>query len=205
MDVIVEGNEVSVLYIKTHVGHDLEPKRLTLTKNEKDFLAEQLVISNTNYNDILNAVKTLDCTSRLYHLTRRDLVTIKSSLMESAKKNNIMETSENNKPNDTTELNNVFDSDLISLCNVQYHEKSTHNLNAENSDADTKSEKQDCVVVSNAILSADHINIKDDYVNKVGPIYELNVDQQIVEQNEQIPIIEFNQEVSTFNIIIIIE
>lgn len=197
MDVMVEGDEVSVLYIKTHIGHDLEPKRLTLAKNEKEFLAEQLIISNTNYNDILNAVKTLDSTSRLHHLTRKDLITIKSSLKESAKKNNTMKISQNSdKRNDTIEINNVFDGDLVTLFNVQNHEISSLILNSENSDVDPKSEKQDIVIVSDTLLPTDNINIKDGYTNKVGPMYELNTEQQIIEQNEQIPILEYNHGVS---------
>ncbi|VVC45033.1 Zinc finger C2H2-type [Cinara cedri] len=198
MDVMVEGNLVSVLYIKTHVGHDLEPKRLTLAKNEKDFLAEQLLIPNTKYNDILNAVKTLDSTSRLHHLTRKDLVAIKNSLKDFEKKNNFIKISENNnqfeeKPNDTIEVKNVFDSDLVTLYNIENHEKSSLILSSENLDVETKSDKQDIVIISNNLLS-NHIDIKDSYANKVDPMYELNVDQQIIEQNEQIPILQFNHE-----------
>lgn len=202
MDVMVEGNEVNVLYIKTHVGHDLEPKRLTLAKNEKDFLAEQLVMPNTNYEDILNVVKTLDSSSRLHHLTRKDLVTIKSSLKEAPKKIDIVQVTENNdKPNDSIELNNVFDGDLVALFDVQNHEKSQLILNSENEDLEPKSVKQDLVNVSNTLLTSNHIGIKNSYNNKIEPMYELNnlnVEQQIIESNEQIPILEFNTHVSIF-------
>lgn len=201
MDVMVEGNEVNVLYIKTHVGHDLEPKRLTLAKSEKDFLAKQLVMPNTNYEDILNVAKTLDSSSRLHHLTRKDLVTIKSSLKVATKKNDIKITESNGKPNDSIELNNVFDGDLVALFDVQNHEKSSLNLNSENDDLESKSVKQDLVSVSDTLLTSNHIEIKNSYTNKLEHMYELNnlnVDQQIIDSNEQIPILEFNPHVSIF-------
>lgn len=200
MDVKVEGDEVSVLYIKTHIGHDLEPKRLTLAKSEKNFLAEQLNIPNTNYNDILNAVKTLNSTSRLHHLTRKDLVTIKSSLKENAKKNNTTQVNEiNAKSNDTIEINNDFDGHLVALFNVENHKKSKHISNSENEDMLTKSDEQDNDHnTNNTLVTSDHINIKNNYINKIQPTYELNVDQQIIESNEEIPILEFNHEVSIF-------
>lgn len=195
MDVMVEGNEVSVLYIKTHIGHDLEPKRLTLAKSEKDFLAEQLTMPNTNYNDILNVVKTLNSTSRLHHLTRKDLVTINSSIKEAARKNNtIIKT--NDKLDDTVEINNVFDGDLVDLFNDQNHKKSPLVLNSENNCMG--SDKQDIVDVNNTLLTSDHLELKNSYANKIQPLYELNVGQQIIGSNEQIPILEFNDEVSKF-------
>lgn len=203
MDVIVEGNNVNVLYIKTHIGHDLEPKRLTLAKNEKDFLAEQL-LHNTNYDDILNVVKTLDSTSRLHHLTKKDLVTIKSSLKEPIKKNNTMKIIENSdKPNETIVINNVFDSDLVDLFNVQNHEKTPHILISENENVQQKFDKQDLVNINNTLLNSDHIDLKNSYTNKIKPMFELNVEQQMIEPNEGIPILEFNPEVSNFVIIII--
>lgn len=195
MDVMVFDNEVSVLYIKTHIGHDLEPKRLTLAKNEKDFLAEQLKMPNTNYNDILNVVKTLNSTSRLHHLTRKDLVTINSSLKEAAKRNNTM-IKTNDKLVDTVEINNVFDGDLVDLFNDQNNKKSPL-LNSENDCVE--SEKQSIVDVNNTLLTSDHIDLKNNYTNKIQPLYDdLNVEQQIIESNEQIPILEFNHEVSKF-------
>lgn len=195
MDVMVFDNEVSVLYIKTHIGHDLEPKRLTLAKNEKDFLAEQLKMPNTNYNDILNVVKTLNSTSRLHHLTRKDLVTINSSLKEAAKRNNTM-IKTNDKLVDTVEINNVFDGDLVDLFNDQNNKKSSL-LNSENDCVET--EKQSIVDVNNTLLTSDHIDLKNNYTNKIQPLYnDLNVEQQIIESNEQIPILEFNHEVSKF-------
>lgn len=188
MDVIVVGNEVSVLYIKTHVGHDLEPKRLTLAKNEKEFLAEQLLMRNANYNDILNAVKTLDSTSRLHHVTRKDLVMIKNSLKETVKKNDTIKVIENNdKLNDTIEVNNVFDSDLVSLFNVQNPE------NLINDNVEVKSDKQN--LVKNTMLNSDDTNRKDNYTNN-EPIFELNVTPQVIQSDEQIPMLEFNHEVS---------
>lgn len=202
MNVIVEDNDVKVLYIKTHVGHDLEPKRLTLAKNEKDFLAEQLILPNTNYDDILNVVKTLDSKSRLHHLTKKDLVTIKSSLNETAKKNNAMKVIENNdKPNGTIEINNVFDSDLVDLFNVQNQEKTSLILSSENQDVEQKISKQDLVNVNNGtLLTSDHIDLKDSYTsNTIEPMqFELNVEQQIIEPNEEIAILEFSHEVSSF-------
>lgn len=194
MDVMVEGNEVSVLYIKTHVGHDLEPKRLTLAKNEKEFLAEQLIMPNTNYDDILNVVKTLDSTSRLHHLTRKDLVTIKSSLKEGTNKNNNIKVTENNdKPNDQIEINNVFDGDLEALFNVQNDDKQPLILSSEDVHEKSKTEKQDFVDVNNTLLTSHLIDIKDGFSNKIQPLYEINV-----EPNVQIPILEFNPEVSKF-------
>ncbi|KAL4150134.1 hypothetical protein QTP88_003968 [Uroleucon formosanum] len=199
MDVMVKGNEVSVLYIKTHIGHDLEPKRLTLAKNEKDFLAEQLTMPNTNYNDILNVVKTLNSTSRLHHLTRKDLVTINSSIKEAARKNNtIIKT--NDKLDDTVEINNVFDGDLVDLFNDQNHKKSPLVLNSENNCMG--SDKQDIVDVNNTLLTSDHLELKNSYANKIQPLYELNVEQQIIESNEQIPILEFNNEILEGNQVI---
>lgn len=200
MDVIVEGNDVSVLYIKTHVGHDLEPKRLTLAKNEKDFLAEQLIMHNTNYDDILNVVKTLDSTSRLHHLTKKDLVSIKSSLKENTKKNNTLKVIENNdKPNDTIEINNVFDSDLVDLFNVQNHQKTPLILSSENEDIERKFDKQGLVNINNTLLTSDHMDLKNSYTNKIEPMFQLNVERQIIEPNEEIPILEFNPEVSFFD------
>lgn len=200
MDVMVEGNEVSVLYIKTHVGHELEPKRLTLAKNEKDFLAEQLIMPNTNYDDILNVVKTLDSTSRLHHLTRKDLVTIKSSLKETAMKNDtiIKMTENNDKINDTLEINGVFEGDLEALFNDQDAEKSPLILSSENENVAVKSIGQVNISVDHSLLNSDHVDLKDTYANKIQPMYELNVEQQMIESNEQIPILEFNDEVSTF-------
>lgn len=195
MDVMVFDHEVSVLYIKTHIGHDLEPKRLTLAKNEKDFLAEQLKMPNTNYNDILNVVKTLNSTSRLHHLTRKDLVTINSSLKEAAKRNNTMNKT-TDKLVDTVEINNVFDGDLVDLFNDQNNKKSPL-LNSQNDCME--SEKQSIVDVNNTLLTSDHIDLKNNYTNKIQPLYDdLNVEQQIIESNEQIPILEFNHEVSKF-------
>lgn len=195
MDVMVFDNEVSVLYIKTHIGHDLEPKRLTLAKNEKDFLAEQLKMPNTNYNDILNVVKTLNSTSRLHHLTRKDLVTINSSLKEAAKRNNTM-IKTNDKLVDTVEINNVFDGDLVDLFNDQNNKESPL-LSSENDCVE--SEKQSIVDVNNTLLTSDHLDLKNNYTNKIQPLYDdLNVEQQIIESNEQIPILEFNHEVSKF-------
>lgn len=199
MDVKVEGNEVSVLYIKTHIGHDLEPKRLTLAKSDKEFLAEQLNIPNTTYNDILNAVKSLNSTSRLHHLTRKDLVTIKSSLKEGENKNNTIQVHKmNNKSNKTIGVNDDFEGDLVVLFNVENHEKSQLILNSEKEDNMlTKSNKQDIVHdVNSTLLTSDQISIKDNYINKIQPTYEINVEQQIIEPNEQIPILEFNHEVS---------
>lgn len=195
MDVMVEDNDVSVLYIKTHFGHDLEPKRLTLTHTEKEFLAEQLLLPNTNYDDILNVVKTLDSTSRLHYLTRKDLIKIKNSLKETAKKNNnSMKIIENNdKSNDTVEINNVFDGDFESLFDYESHEKSPPSL--KNDDV-SKHDKQDLVNFTNTLSASSHIDIKDSYTNKIVPIYELNAEQQLIDQNEQIPILEFNPEVS---------
>lgn len=198
MDVMVEGSEVSVLYIKTHVGHELEPKRLTLAKNEKDFLAEQLIMPNTNYNDILNVVKTLNSSSRLHHLTRKDLVTIKSSLKGTAKKNNTIKVNENgDKPNDSIEINSVFDGDLVELFDVQNNEKSTL-LNSENDNVESQTNKEDLINVNNTLLTSDQIDLKNDFANKIEPMYNLNVEQQIIESNEPIPILEFNQEVSKY-------
>lgn len=198
MDVMVEGNDVSVLYIKTHVGHELEPKRLTLAKNEKDFLAEQLIMPNTNYNDILNVVKTLNSSSRLHHLTRKDLVTIKSSLKGTAKKNSVVKVTENNeKPNDPIEINSVFDGDLVELFGVQNNEKSTLVLNSENGDEESQTNK-DLINVNTTLLTSDQIDLKNGFEDKIEPMYELNVEQQIIESNEQIPILEFNQEVSKY-------
>jgi len=189
MDVMVEGNEVNVLYIKTHIGHDLEPKRLTLAKNEKDFLAEQLTMPNTNYNDILNVVKTLNSTSRLHHLTRKDLVTINSSIKEAAKRNNTM-IKNIDKLDNTVDINSVFDGDLVDLFNDQNHKKTPLVLNPENECMG--SDKQD-IVVNNTLMTSDHLEIKNSYTDK---IYELNVEHQVIESNEQIPILEFNHEVS---------
>jgi len=150
---------------------------------------------NTNYNDILNVVKTLNSTSRLHHLTRKDLVTINSSIKEAAKRNNtIIKT--NDKLNDTVEINNVFDGDLVELFNDQNHKKPPLVLNAENNCMG--SDKQDIVVVNNTLLTSDHLELKNSYTNKIQPLYELNVEQQIIESNEQIPILEFNHEVSKF-------
>lgn len=196
MDVMVEGNEVSVLYIKTHIGHDLEPKRLTLAKNEKDFLAEQLTIPNTNYNDILNVVKTLNSTSRLHHLTRKDLVTINSSLKEAAKRNNTM-IKTNDKPDDTVEINNVFDGDLVDLFNDQIQKKSPLILNSEN--GVMESDKPEIVNINNTLMIPDNLDLKNSYTNKMPPLFELNVEQQI---NEQMPILEFNHEVSKFYLLL---
>jgi len=199
MDVMVEGDEVSVLYIKTHVGHDLEPKRLALAKSEKDFLAEQLVMPNTNYDDILSVAKTLDSTSRLHHLTKKDLVTIKSSLKDTAKKKSTVEvTEDNNKLDDTIKINNVFDSDLVSLFEVQSHEKPLLDSNPGNKDMKPKFDKEDLVVVNNSLLTSNHIDLKDDYTNKIQPMFDIDVEQQIIERNEEIPILEFNQEVNKF-------
>lgn len=199
IDVLVEGNEVSVLYIKTHVGHDLEPKRLTLAKNEKEFLAQQLNMSNTNYDDILSVVKTLDSTSRLHHLTRRDLVQIKSSLKETSRKvnNHNMKVAENNDDlNYTIEMNDVFDDDFASLFNIQNEEKMSPILSSENEN-EQKSDEKDFSSV-NTVPTSNHINIKENYASKIETMYELNVEQQIIQQNEQIPILEFNPEVSKF-------
>lgn len=192
MDVMVEGNEVNVLYIKTHVGHDLEPKRLTLAKNEKDFLAEQLVMPNANYNDILSAVKTLDSTSRLHYLTRKDLVTIKSSLKGAVKKNDtIKEIENNNKLNDATEKNNVFDSDLVAIFDAQNHDIS------KNENQESKNKKQNVVLVKNTMLSSDNTDTEDN-TNKNESTYEISVIPQITESEKQMPILEFNHEVSNF-------
>lgn len=206
MDVMVEGNEVNVLYIKTHVGHDLEPKRLTLAKNEKKFLAEQLVMPNTNYEDILKVVKTLDSSSRLHHLTKKDLITIKSSLKDNTKSNNITKVTENiDKPNDSIELNNVFDNDLVALFDVNDHEKSPLILNSENGGLESKSVKQDHINVSNTLLTSNHVKIKNSYTNKIEPnMYELsnlNVEQHLIESNDQIPILEFNPHVSILKLL----
>lgn len=199
MDVMVEGNEVGVLYIKTHLGHDLEPKRLTLGKNEKDFIAEQLIIPNTKYEDILNVAKSLSSSSRLHHLTKKELVQIKSSLKETAKKNNnTMKVNENSdKLNDTIEINDVFDGDFASLFNVQNEEikKSPPYLNSEIKNL-AKSEEQNFNLINNTLPTSNQTELKDNYANKIQPIYELNIKQQIIEQNDQIPILEFNAEVS---------
>lgn len=198
MDVMVEGDEVSVLYIKTHVGHELEPKRLTLAKNEKDFLAEQLIMPNTNYDDILNVVKTLNSSSRLHHLTRKDLVTIKSSLKDTAKNNNtiIKMTENNDKINSTLEINSVFDGDLVALFNDQDAEKPPLILSSENENVAANSIRQVNISVDDSLLNSDHIDLKNTYTNKIQPLFELNVEQQLIESNEQIPILEFNDEVS---------
>jgi len=198
MDVMVEGNGVSVLYIKTHVGHDLEPKRLTLAKSEKDFLAEQLVMPNTNYNDILNVVKTLDSTSRLHHLTRKDLVTIKSSLKDSTKKKNAIKATVNNhKLDNSIEIHNVFDGDLVSLFDVENCEKPSLDLSPENENTESKFDK-DLANIDNNLLTTNHIDLKVDYTNKMQPMFDIGVEQQIITRNEEIPILEFNHEVSIF-------
>lgn len=201
MDVIVEDNKVSVLYIKTHVGHDLEPKRLTLAKNEKEFLAEQLIMPNTNYNDILSAVKTLDSTSRLHHVTKKDLVTIKSSLKDTPKKKNAIKITENNnKADDTIEIN-VFDSDLVSLFDFQNNEKPSLDLNSENENMNSKFDKEDLASVDDNLLTLDHIELKNDYTNKIQPMFDISVEQQIIERDEEIPILEFNHEVFIYFVI----
>lgn len=199
MDVMVEGNEVSVLYIKTHVGHDLEPKRLTLGKNEKDFVAEQLIMPNTNYEDILNVAKSLNSSSRLHHLTKKELVQIKSSLKEGAKKNNnTMKVNKNSDNlNDTIEINDIFNGDFVSLFNVQNEEikKSPPNLSSEIENI-SKSEEQNFNLINNTLQTSNQIELKDNYTNKIQPIYELNDKQQIIEHNDQIPMLEFSPEVS---------
>ncbi|XP_050430439.1 uncharacterized protein LOC126839276 isoform X1 [Adelges cooleyi] len=192
MDVMVKGNEVNVLYIKTHVGHDLEPKRLTLAQNEKDFLAEQLIMPNTNYEDILNVVKTLNSSSRLHHLTKKDLVTIKSSLKETSKKNHAIELTENmNKPNnDSLEVSDVvFDGDLEALFSDQNNEKSTVLINEEL--------KNNKALMNSKIMALESDNIEkkiENFEDKIKSSFDINTAQQIIETNDQIPILEFNHE-----------
>ncbi|XP_050535350.1 uncharacterized protein LOC126902291 isoform X1 [Daktulosphaira vitifoliae] len=177
MDVMVEGNEVNVLYIKTHVGHELEPKRLTLAQNEKDFLAEQLIMPNTNYDDILNVVKTLNSSSRLHHLTKKDLVTIKSSLKETLKKKKVKSAESFRKTNYSIENSNVFDGDLEDLFNVNSGKSLVNENDAQK---------------SNKELMETHNETKNQ--DKIGPVFEINIAQQIIESQNHISMLEFNHE-----------
>lgn len=199
MDVLVEGNEVNVLYIKTHVGHDLEPKRLTLKKIDKEYLTEQLRIPDTNYDDILSVVKTLDSNSRLHHLTKTDLIKLKSSLKETSRNDNnqnIKVAENDDKLNYTIEINDVFNDDFVSLFNGQNEENMSPILSSEN-EILSKSDKKNLISV-NTSPNSDPINLNNNFSCKIKPMYELDVEQQLVEQNKPIPILEFNSEVSKF-------
>ncbi|CAB0003545.1 unnamed protein product [Nesidiocoris tenuis] len=75
-------HEVSVMFVKTHVGHDMEITRLTLTKQERDHIAQQLALQ-VPFDAILQACREsavgAENIRRMNLLTRKDLYNIESS------------------------------------------------------------------------------------------------------------------------------
>lgn len=70
---------VSVKYIKTHVGHDMDLRRLTLTKKEKEQIADKIG-QKMPFDEILNVVRdnvSKDNLERIHLLTKKDLFNIK--------------------------------------------------------------------------------------------------------------------------------
>uniref|UniRef100_A0A0K8TE40 C2H2-type domain-containing protein n=1 Tax=Lygus hesperus TaxID=30085 RepID=A0A0K8TE40_LYGHE len=79
---INQDDEVSVMFVKTHVGHEMDISRLTLTKQERDHIAQQLALQ-VPFDTILEACREsavgAENIRRMNLLTRKDLYNIESS------------------------------------------------------------------------------------------------------------------------------
>lgn len=70
-------NSVSVLFLKTHVGHDYEVDRLTLTREERDSIAAKIAVG-ISFDEILAELHSSKH-ERLRIMTRKDLYNIETS------------------------------------------------------------------------------------------------------------------------------
>lgn len=72
--------KITAVYIKTHVGHGLDYKRIPLSKREKDIIAKKLA-NNVSVDEILTEVKDSisdDNVSRIHFINRKDIRNIRA-------------------------------------------------------------------------------------------------------------------------------
>lgn len=75
-----EDNRVKVKFTKTHVGHNLDVGRLTLSKFERGDIAAKIK-NKIPFDEILNEIRdniTKDQLERIHLLTRKDLFNIET-------------------------------------------------------------------------------------------------------------------------------